>query len=160
MTDGPTAETGAPLLDALIESTMETLMTMAMLATSCVRRCRESECGLGWDAGASMRLAGAKTGCIGVAAGMDCARMIVGRIVGQDIEEVSDADARNGLAEVLNMIAGNAKARLAGTPHHFELTIPTPWTGVRKGVCDAPGGGATAVFDVEGMAFAVCAHVG
>ena len=160
MTDGISGEAEMTFLGALVESTVETLRTMAMLEASCVRQCREPECGLGWDVGARMALTSGGAGCIGVATGMECARKIVGRIVGQEAAEVDDDEASAGLAEVLNMIAGNAKTRLAGTPQHFELSLPEPWKGRTDAPCEAPAKGLTAVFDVEGAAFAVCAHMG
>lgn len=160
MTDGTSDEMGRRFFEVLEQSAVETLRTMAMIEATCVRQCRGSECGLGWDVGARMALAGESKGCIGVAADMSCAKKIVGRIVGQETAEVADDDASAGLAEVLNMIAGSAKTRLVGTPYHFELTIPEPWVGRREAVCDAGEGGRTIVFDVEGAPFAICAAVG
>lgn len=160
MTHGTAAESDARYFDVLAQSTIETLRTMAMLEASCVRRCRECECGLSWDAGARMELTGRAAGCIGIAAGLACAQKIVSRIVGEDVADVTQDDAAGGLGEVLNMIAGSTKTRLAGTPYHFELTIPVPWVGRRKSVCDGTGDGITAVFDVEGEPFALCARIG
>ena len=37
---------------------------------------------------------------------------------------VNDNDVLDGLGELLNVVAGGAKARLSGSPFHFMLSIP------------------------------------
>ena len=56
---------------------------------------------------------------------------IGGGFLGMEMTEM-DSDVKESIGELVNMIAGGAKAKLEGTPHFFLLSIPTVVSG--KGV--------------------------
>jgi len=49
---------------------------------------------------------------------------IVSYMTGMTVAEVTDEDLYDGVAELVNMIAGRAKALLAGTGDHYTITPP------------------------------------
>jgi chemotaxis protein CheX len=56
---------------------------------------------------------------------------IGGGFLGMEVAEL-DSDVKESIGELVNMIAGGAKAKLEGTPYFFLLSIPTVVSG--KGV--------------------------
>jgi len=50
---------------------------------------------------------------------------LVNRFIGFPDEGPTEEDNIDGVNELLNVIAGGVKARLAGTEDHFYLTVPT-----------------------------------
>jgi chemotaxis protein CheX len=53
------------------------------------------------------------------------AAAVARRVLAEIAGEPDDGMIRDCVAEVLNVIAGQAKALLFGTPHHFLLSTPT-----------------------------------
>lgn len=47
---------------------------------------------------------------------------LLGESFGEDVERV---EIRDGVGELVNMIAGRAKTILSSTPYHFDITLPT-----------------------------------
>jgi len=54
---------------------------------------------------------------------------IVTNMTGIDSGELTPADLRDGLAELVNMVAGSVKGRLAGSGRSFKLSSPLVVTG-------------------------------
>lgn len=54
----------------------------------------------------------------------DSASALVETMLAFPDEGIKDADILDGLGELLNVVAGGAKARLSGSPFHFMLSIP------------------------------------
>jgi len=52
------------------------------------------------------------------------AEMIVSFMTGNDPHELAEEELHDGVAELVNMIAGRAKALLAGTSDHYMITPP------------------------------------
>lgn len=50
--------------------------------------------------------------------------VMVSYMTGSLVEELAPEDLYDGIAELVNMIAGRAKALLAGTGYHYKLTPP------------------------------------
>jgi len=50
---------------------------------------------------------------------------LVNRIIGFPDDGPTEQDRLDGVGELLNVIAGGVKARLAGTDQHFLLSVPT-----------------------------------
>jgi chemotaxis protein CheX len=67
------------------------------------------------------------------------ASILAGRMLGREGETLETEMIHDCVGEMANVIAGQAKAQLAGTPHHFSLATPTVVTGdgpnVRNGPC-------------------------
>ena len=58
--------------------------------------------------------------------------------LGMEVTEVND-DVKECIRELVNMIAGGAKAKLEGTPYFFMLSIPTVVTGTNMEIHHKPG---------------------
>ena len=87
-----------------------------------------SESGVSTDLVSTMELRTSFGGWARVACDVPTAREILDRLLGFPEDEVTKTELSDGLAELLNVIAGAAKARLAGTSYHFRLSIPqTEW---------------------------------
>ena len=66
---------------------------------------------------------GGRKGAILVTFPTEIALKVVGGMLGVELTEI-DADVRDGIGEVVNMIAGGAKTRLQSKGINFELSIP------------------------------------
>jgi chemotaxis protein CheX len=68
-------------------------------------------------------LAGERCGCIAIGCEYDLARTFVSRMLGMKPQEIEAAsEVRDGLGEIVNMVAGNVKRLLA--PVKLELALP------------------------------------
>lgn len=65
---------------------------------------------------------------------IETALAMIGRMVGAKFDEV-DESIIDGVGELVNMIAGNAKAKLEG--HSIDLSLPTVVRGTFYKVCNA-----------------------
>ncbi|MCX7747655.1 MAG: chemotaxis protein CheX [Clostridia bacterium] len=54
----------------------------------------------------------------------DSASLLVSYITGIPCFELTPDDLCDGIAELVNMVAGRSKALLSGTEYHYELTSP------------------------------------
>ena len=52
------------------------------------------------------------------------AALIIAYMTGIAVEELSQSDVCDGMAELVNMIGGRAKAILSGTEYYYQLTSP------------------------------------
>lgn len=52
------------------------------------------------------------------------AQTIISFMTGTDLHEIVDAELYDGVAELINMIAGRLKALLIDTEYHFSITPP------------------------------------
>ena len=144
-----------PCREAFTASTRELLATMAQLDAECVKVCRFRNAGVSREVAARMEVQGATRGTVVAATDMKLAGRIVGRMTGKTDSELTPAEIAGGFKEILNIIAGSAKSRLAGQPGHFELTCPEPWDGDGAAVEKRTGADLTAVvFEVDGVRFA------
>jgi chemotaxis protein CheX len=79
-------------------------------------------------------------GTVAISFDRDIGLSIIGRMLGCDPGSISDADLRDGVGEIVNMIAGNAKTSLASEGDvQLRLTLPTVVTGSGHGVTHCHG---------------------
>lgn len=71
---------------------------------------------------------GGRKGCILVSLPESCALSAVGGMLGIEFDSI-DADVRDGVSELVNMIAGGAKTKLQNKGMSFELSIPNTVVG-------------------------------
>lgn len=81
------------------------------------------------DVSGIMALTGEKKGIIMISFFEELSSRIISSIMGLPIEEISDDELLDGVGELINMIAGGAKARLGDSEYHFLLSAPTVITG-------------------------------
>ena len=81
------------------------------------------------DLSGIMSLAGEKKGAIMISFYENLAKKIIAAIMAVPEEEITEEEEHDGVGELINMIAGGAKARLGDSDTHFLLSAPTVITG-------------------------------
>ncbi len=77
------------------------------------------------DISGVMGLSGQANGSVVISLPKALACAMVAKMLGEaPAPEINDA-VRDGVAEIINMIAGQAKAELAGTKYHFTISLPS-----------------------------------
>jgi chemotaxis protein CheX len=85
-------------------------------------------------------LSGATTGSCGLSLPTSFARYAVNRmLMTDDPDSLTDVDLRDGVGEMVNMVAGGAKTLLSSTRYRFNITLPTIISGGRHEVFHRPG---------------------
>jgi len=142
-------------LEAFILSTEDALLTMAGITCSYQQIASSSS----WSESdhlifSTMSVQGESSGFVGIAIAPPVAAVIIAAILGQKPEELSAEEVSTSISEVLNVIAGNAKARLKGTSDHFEITPPSLTTlpVISEQYLNVPTSLAL-TFDLEGTPF-------
>jgi chemotaxis protein CheX len=110
--------------------------------------------GLSGDVTAVVRLTAAAVWRFALAVPEATAGALARRVLAGTVDEVSSDMVRDCLGEVANVVAGQAKTLLVGSPNHFVLSVPT----VTAGGADAGVGGWLIRFESDAGAFAV--HLG
>jgi len=75
------------------------------------------------DITAVLGFSGGRQGSLLITFSKDTALSAVGGMLGMELAEL-DGDVRDGIGELVNMIAGGAKTRLQSKGLNFELSIP------------------------------------
>ncbi len=114
----------------------------SMLGTTC-RMSNSSTVDSGRYLSGIVYLSGRATGRVALTFPHATAQRVVAGMLGIDREELTDALLRDGVAEMTNIVAGNAKALLVDTPYAFQISLPR----VTQGESLMPGstGGTRAV---------------
>ncbi|MCK9329574.1 MAG: chemotaxis protein CheX [Candidatus Cloacimonetes bacterium] len=81
------------------------------------------------DLSGIMALAGEKKGAIMISFYENLARKIIAAIMAVPEDDITEEEEHDGVGELINMIAGGAKARLGDSETHFLLSAPTVITG-------------------------------
>ena len=124
-----TPELRAELLEPLITGVRQTLREMAK--TEVVVRAvyqRENVVALG-DVSAALALSHSLEGALILSLSMKTAEALARRILADAAAELDPTLIKDCMGEVVNIIAGQAKALLAGTPNHFVFSTPTVTVG-------------------------------
>ena len=77
------------------------------------------------DISGVMGLSGAATGSVVISMPGRLACEAVGKMLGEAPMKELNESVCDGVAEIINMIAGQAKAALAKTKYHFTISLPT-----------------------------------
>ena len=116
-----------PIVNAFIQATRDAVSTMAMLeleVDSCSTHADKIEQTL--DFSTVVGLSGGEDGVLVLTLTSKLAKQVVGGMLGMDESEFEgNEDILDGVGELGNMVAGGAKTALQGTPHHFDLSLPT-----------------------------------
>lgn len=108
------------LYKSLTQAVFDVFSTMTGLEPSVME---QELAGQGEITGAMMVL-GRKNALLSLTMTKENAAMIVSLMTGMISDEIADDDLYDGVTELVNMIAGRAKALLAGTGYHYEITPP------------------------------------
>ena len=112
------------------------------------------------DISGVMGLSGDYTGSVVISMPSRLALKATADMLGEDQRPTLDTHVRDCLGEIVNIIAGQAKAGLANTPYRFELALPTVVVGKGHKVHiqeDTPT--LVIVFKVEGESFAIQVNI-
>lgn len=117
------------LIQDFVDTTVEVLSTMASLECSYTGDHQYEEIGADCDVATCLDItgilgfSGGRRGSIVVTFTNEIAKSAVGGMLGIEFEEI-DSDVRDGVGELVNMIAGGAKTKLQDKGLDFELSIP------------------------------------
>lgn len=118
-----------PYMEAFVASASDVIKTMAMKEPVCGSISGPSDLGMSGEVGAVIELSEHNRGAAALLMGRELAGEMIGSILGRPGNELTAAEIRSGVLEIINMIAGGAKSRLSGTPWHFTLSIPRDCSG-------------------------------
>lgn len=117
---------------------------------------REAPAALG-DIAVVLELASARTGLLILSVSTRTAEALAGHVLAETHEELTPALVQDCMGEIANVIAGQAKALLHGTPHYFSFSPPVIQAGASLHL---PAGMDSLVLafdsDVGGCALQLC----
>lgn len=117
------------LLSPFVDAVQEVLSMMAMLNIEVVDTYLGTTQFHYADVSGIMALAGDQKGIIMISFYEALSNKIISSIMGLPIEEITEEEQHDGVGELINMIAGGAKARLGDSDWSFLLSAPTVITG-------------------------------
>ncbi|GJQ58778.1 MAG: chemotaxis protein CheX [Candidatus Scalindua sp. AMX11] len=128
------------IVSAIQESTVEVFSSMFMIDVKSEESCIKDEKNIFTDLISSLHFFGQKyMGKIAIFTYGSTACHLAGTMLGIEALEI-DEDVKDGMGEIVNMIAGGAKNRLESTMG--ELHLLTPWViaGKKLTIASPPGG--------------------
>ena len=112
----------------IVETTEEIVNTMIFLEVSADVPLEQGKQALGCHVSAMIGLTGGFSAMLGIHCPEAVGLAISGAMLGTEIEEI-DADVKDALGEIANMLAGGLKERFAAEDFNLELAIPTAISG-------------------------------
>lgn len=133
----------------ITEITEEIFNTMIFMEISAAESLAPGKQVLGCHVSAMIGLTGGFSAMLGIHCPEAVGLAVAGAMLGVDIEEV-DADVKDALGEIVNMIAGGLKERLAIENINLELAIPTAISGKSYTISSPSGSNRVIIpFSVE-----------
>jgi chemotaxis protein CheX len=111
-------------VNPFISATLTTLKQMASMECHRTNLELRKDARSHGDISGVMVLSGGVEGFVAITCPDKLARSIVSQMLQVEPGEETDEDIMDGIGEVMNMIAGAAKAELVGTKNVFQLNIP------------------------------------
>ena len=111
------------------------------------------------DISGVMGLSGTASGSVILSFPANIAVRLVGRMIKRELTGGVDHLVRDGVGEIVNVIAGNAKAAFANTPFHFNISLPSVVSGAGHMITHKTGTPCiVVVFAVDGgeLALQLC----
>ncbi|NOY13201.1 MAG: chemotaxis protein CheX [Deltaproteobacteria bacterium] len=112
----------------IIKSTEEIFSTMIFMEISAAEPLTEGKEILDCHVSAMIGLSGDFSSMLGIHCPGKIGMAITGEMLGMEVKEV-DADVKDTLGEIANMVAGGVKEAFAAEDINLELSIPTTVTG-------------------------------
>lgn len=119
----------ADYVNPFVSGTVETLKQMAGM--NCERtglRLSQDATSKGFYSG-TIGLTGNAEGFVSVTFSKELATKIVCKMLSMEPNEITEDDIRDGVGELMNVVAGAAKAKLVNTKNSFSLSIPQVFSG-------------------------------
>ncbi len=143
-------------INPFIESTRNVFSTMCQIEASRKKLFLKDDYTMLGDVSGVMGLSGDASGSVVISLPAKLACVVVGRMLGEEPASELTADVCDGVGEVINMIAGQAKAALAETKYHFTISIPSVVSGQNHEITHKKGTpNIVVLFDAEGQDFAI-----
>jgi chemotaxis protein CheX len=150
-TGGADLDTPDELIEAFTTAVTATLREMAGVEVVTRDTSRAAGDGELADLSVALRLEADTDGLLILCFPRGTAEALARRVLAGVADEPDEGMIRDCATELLNVIAGQAKALLFGTPHHFTLSTPTVLTAGPVGAA----GWAIVSFDSDAGAFAL-----
>ncbi|MBM7866073.1 chemotaxis protein CheX [Heliobacterium gestii] len=80
----------------------------------------------------AMMIIGRRTAMVAIGLSREAATLTVSQMTGLAPEELSEEDLADGVAELINIIAGSGKSGLVGTDEHYRITLPFVMVGQNR----------------------------
>jgi chemotaxis protein CheX len=139
-TSGPVmTELRDKLLGPFCEAAITTLREMAGIEIALRSTYQKTGYRMFGDISAVLGLLGRSEGSLVLSFPEPTAEAIVKRILSQAEEELSPGIVRDCIGEISNVIAGQARGQLVGTPYEFALSTPTVISGTNHEIRHKPG---------------------
>lgn len=143
------------LINPFITATVTAMETMAFAKPKRNKVYLKTDNVLVGDISGIMGLSGDVSGSIIVSFLKETACKLVGNMVGAQYDTIND-EVKDGVQEVVNLIAGQAKNLLADTNYYFAVSIPTCIVGSNHQVNHKKGVPCiVAEFELDGSPFTV-----
>ncbi len=138
------------IVKSIKEATIEVFSTMLMIDVNADESFVKGERNVSTDLISSLHFFGEKyMGKIAVFAYGTTACQLAGSMLGMEMSEV-DEDVKDGMGEIVNMIAGSAKVKLESTMGDFHLL--TPWVIAGKNLTTASPAGGESGLSIDSQA--------
>lgn len=112
----------------IVETTEEIFNTMIFMEITAEAPLEQGKQALGCHISAMIGLTGGFSAMLGIHCPEAVGLAIAGAMLGMEIEEI-DADVKDALGEIANMVAGGLKEKFAVENIDLELAIPTAISG-------------------------------
>lgn len=143
------------LINPFISATTNAMEMMAMCKPERKKVYLKTDNILIGDISGIMGLSGQVSGSIIVSFVKEAACKVVGNMLGTQPTELDD-EVKDGIQEIVNLIAGQAKTMLENTDYHFQVSIPTCIIGKNHQVNHKKGVPCiVAEFELDGCPFTV-----
>ncbi len=147
-------------INPFIDATRNVFSTMCGIDTKRKKLFLKEDHKMVGEVSGVMGLTGSATGSVVISMPGKLACMLVGRMLGEQPAEELNNDVCDGVGEIINMIAGQAKAMLVKTRYHFKISIPSVVKGLGHEISHKKGTpNIVVLFESEGgqeFALQVC----
>lgn len=141
-------------LTPFIENTITVLRKMAFMEASFREAYFSNDLRIYGDLSGIIGLSGSSEGTVSVTLYWDLASKIISRMMNITEDRINAEYIHDGTGELINMISGSTKKQFAGTPFHFDLSLPTVVMGSGHQLGHPDGSSiAVLIFDVGESAF-------
>ncbi len=128
-TAGKKQKVNVEFINPFIDATRNVFQTMCGIEISRKKLFLKDDYRMMGDVSGVMGLTGTANGSVVVSLSKNLACTVVGKMLGEDPASELTDDVCDGIGEIINMIAGQAKAMLVKTKYHFTISIPSVVSG-------------------------------
>lgn len=143
-------------LNAFIKNTCAVLKTMASSEVVFSEVYFTNDFRIFGDISGIIGLSGEAEGVLSITLYWPLAQTIIAKMMNVDEDKINAELIHDGVAEIVNMISGSTKKDFAGTPYHFEISLPSVVVGSGHQIGHAENTPiAVLIFEVHNQYFAL-----